>query len=424
MIPVLYKFVFDTTLSQVLLYLVALGVVVYAAWAGWRGAHGPKDPKTGEFKEPTREAQLQRAALFAVIGLGLAGAGLYYALPEVPLIGKGKGEGIPIHTYGILVGGGFIAAVTLSAWLAHREWPGEEGGRKRDQIFDLAFWVFVGAMVGSRVLFIIVNWKDYAAQPSKIFDLGGGLVFYGGLIGAALVAFFYARKHDIHFLRLADIAMPAVSLGQSLGRMGCFSAGCCWGEVAPAGTALAVHFPGPGAKNLFGGLGGTPSMAFQTQAGDGRFVIEQTGEIFHQAVPGAVKISEWASQHGHTLAVHPTQLYESIGQLLLFAGLLTLRRFRRFHGQIFGIWLMCYAVLRSSVELFRGDVERGTLHGLLNYLGAPGLAEKVPLEAWYNVSTSQFISMCMFTLGATVVYRKLKERMAQPSVELGSLASA
>jgi hypothetical protein len=63
-------------------------------------------------------------------------------------------------------------------------------------------------------------------------------------------------------------------------------------------------------------------------------------------------MSEWVAQHGHTLPVHPTQLYESVGQLVLFVALLTLRRFRRFHGQIFGLWLCAYAVLRSAIELF------------------------------------------------------------------------
>jgi phosphatidylglycerol:prolipoprotein diacylglycerol transferase len=126
------------------------------------------------------------------------------------------------------------------------------------------------------------------------------------------------------------------------------------------------------------------------------------------------------AQHGHTLPVHPTQLYESLGQILLFVALLAMRPFRRFHGQIFGMWLMCYAVLRSSVELFRGDVERGTLNGLLNYLQASSLAQKVPLEAWYNISTSQFISICMFTLGATVLFRKARTLAAQPGVDLSA----
>ena len=71
---------------------------------------------------------------------------------------------------------------------------------------------------------------------------------------------------------------------------------------------------------------------------------------------------------------------------------------------------MAYAVLRTTVELFRGDLERGTLHGLLDRSGAQRLAEAVPLEAWYNISTSQFISLCMFTFGATLLYRRTGRR--------------
>ncbi len=408
MLPVIYKFALDTDGSRLMLYLVALALVAYASWSGWRNALGPPDPKTGQPTAPSKQDRQRRAIIFGVIGVGLAGLGLYYALPQVPLLGiVGKGEGIPIHTYGVLVGGGFIAAVTVAAWLASREWPGAEGLKKRDQIFDLAFYVFIGAIVGSRVLFIIVNWKDYAADPKKIFDLGGGLVFYGGLIGAAITAFWYAKKNDIEFLRLADIAMPTVSLGQAFGRLGCFSAGCCWGHVTKAGTKLAVSFPGNGAKNLFGGVGGVPSLAWTSQSTDQRYVVEATGQIFPQAVPDSIRIADWVGLHGHTLPVHPTQLYESLGQMVLFVALLTLRRYRRFHGQIFGAWLMCYAILRSTVELFRGDVERGTLHGLLEYLGWTSLADKVSLEAWYNISISQFISICMFSLGATVVIRSL-----------------
>jgi phosphatidylglycerol:prolipoprotein diacylglycerol transferase len=422
MLPVIYKFVLDTDFSRVMIYLVALGLVVYSAWSGYRGAAGPVDPKTGKLTEPTAEDRKRRAVTFTMIGIALAGAGLYYALPDVPFIGKGKGEGIPIHTYGVLVGSGFICAVTAAGWLAMREWPGEEGFKKRDQIFDLAFYVFIGVMVGSRVLFILVNWKDYAAQPLKIFDLGGGLVFYGGLIGGSITAYWYAKKNDIEFLRLADIAMPVLSLGQALGRLGCFSAGCCWGNVTTESSAFSVHFPGNQAKNLFGTLGGTPSLAFQSQSTDTRWVVEATGEITHQAVPGAVQISHWVAEHGHTLPIHPTQLYESLGQMVLFVLLLTARNYRRFHGQIFAIWLMCYAVLRSSVELFRGDVERGTLNGLLNYLGMPGLAQSVPLEAWYNISVSQFISMCLFTFGATILVTKARALRAQPTIDLNALA--
>ncbi len=424
MLPVIYKFMLDTDFSRVMLYLVALGLVAYSASSGWRGATGTLDPKTGKPTEPSADDRKRRAITFGLIGVALAGLGLYYALPEVPFFGHGKGEGIPIHTYGVLVGSGFICAVTAAGWIAQREWPGEEGLKKRDQIFDLAFYVFIGVMVGSRVLFILVNWKDYASQPSKIFDLGGGLVFYGGLIGGAITAYWYAKKNDIEFLRLADIAMPVLSLGQALGRLGCFSAGCCWGRVTGPDNKFAVHFPGEAAKNLFGGLGHTPSLAWQSMHTDSRYVNLATGEITHQAVNGSVEIAQWVTEHGHTLPIHPTQLYESMGQMVLFVVLLTARNYRRFHGQIFAIWLMCYAVLRSSVELFRGDVERGTLNGLLNYLGMSSLAQSVPLEAWYNISVSQFISICLFSLGTALLVSKARVLRAQPAVDLNALAAS
>ncbi|MFL5350919.1 MAG: prolipoprotein diacylglyceryl transferase family protein, partial [Hyalangium sp.] len=174
------------------------------------------------------------------------------------------------------------------------------------------------------------------------------------------------------------------------------------------------------AKDLFGHLTGTGSTAFSSQANDPRYVIEATGEILQQAAPGAVRISEWAAQHGTTLPVHPTQLFESVGQVLIFASLLFLRRYRRFHGQVFSTWLMAYAVLRSTVELFRGDTERGTLHGLLTD-SAPSLAHFVPLEAWYNISISQFISLCMFTFGAALMYQR--SRRLGEEASLGSTPS-
>jgi phosphatidylglycerol---prolipoprotein diacylglyceryl transferase len=85
--------------------------------------------------------------------------------------------------------------------------------------------------------------------------------------------------------------------------------------------------------------------------------------------------------------------------------LIVARRYRRFHGEIFALWLMAYAVLRTTVETFRGDLERGTLHGLLDSLGLVDVAAKVPLESWYNLSTSQFISLVLFAAGATLMVR-------------------
>src|SRR5215469_8215785 len=81
--------------------LPAFLVVAYAAFAGWRGAHGPANPKTHEFDAATTQQKLGRAAIFAVVGVALALLGLYYVLPATSFLGR-KGEGIPIHTYGLL----------------------------------------------------------------------------------------------------------------------------------------------------------------------------------------------------------------------------------------------------------------------------------------------------------------------------------
>jgi phosphatidylglycerol---prolipoprotein diacylglyceryl transferase len=413
MIPVLYRFVFETPLSQGLLYVLTLGLVLYVAWSGARGAEGAMDPKTGKVAEPTRDQMLQRAGIYGAIALVVAYVALPYVLPASAPFRGGKGEGLPIHTYGILLMTGFLSAVTLSSTLAKREWL-DEGELKRNQLLDMSFWALAGGIVGSRVLFIIVNWKDYQRDLSQVFSLSGGLVFYGGLIGAASACYVWARMNQINFIRLSDVCLPCVSLGQCLGRLGCFSAGCCWGDAAKPGMAWAVHFPGSQlVKNILGQTGGTASLAYQSQAEDKRYVIEATGQVVHEMVPGAVRISEWVHQHGHTLGLHPTQLYESFGQLVLLIALVVMRRYRRFHGQIVGMWLMGYATLRTTVELFRGDLERGTLHGFLESFGFSALAAKVSTEAWYNISTSQFISLCMFTLGATILVRRGRAMMAR-----------
>ncbi|AGC41743.1 prolipoprotein diacylglyceryl transferase [Myxococcus stipitatus DSM 14675] len=435
MLPVLFRFTFTSLWAQLLLYAVAVGTVGYIVFNGWRGAQGELDGKTRVRAPVNTTDRVLRAAGFGVAGAVLAWFGLKYALPAEAFPG-GKGEGIPLHTYGVLLAGGFMTALTVAGRLAQDEWrqlkqvDGQwvdvEGPKKREQVMDMAFWLLVGGIGGSRLLFVLVNWRDYARDWTQVLSLGGGLVFYGGLIGAAVAAWFFARAHGMDFLRLADVCIPTVSLGQCLGRLGCFSAGCCWGDVAPASSATAVHFPGAGlAQDLLGQVGSASSLAYSSQVQDTRFVVESTGQVLHQAVPEAVRISDWVLQHGHTLGVYPTQLFESLGQLGLFVGLLYARRFRRFHGQIFALWLMAYAVLRSTVELFRGDVERGTLHGLLESMGAQGLAEVVPLEAWYNISTSQFISLCMFAFGATLLYRKGRRGVgAEPSGGLGPTPSA
>lgn len=423
MLPVLYEFRFDTPLARAVLYGLGVLVIAYLAWAGWRNAPGPLDAGTGAPGQPSRRERATRALIYAVIGAAVVRVGFHYALPASAFLGR-RGEGFPLHTYGLLLMTGFLCAVAVSARLAEREWPGDEGKKKREEMHDLALWVLVGGIGGSKILYLIVTWQDFAGRWGELFTdpwkmlgmLGGGLVFYGGLLGAMGTSWWFARQHGIPFLRLADLAIPTVSLGQCIGRLGCFSAGCCWGRPASQ-VPWAVNFPGASvARDLFGRFSHTASLAYQSESNDPRWVVEATGQIFQNQVPGAVRLSQWVAEHGHTLPLHPTQLYESIGQLFLFFFLIVMRRYRRFHGEILALYLMLYAVLRTTVELFRGDLERGTLHGLLESLDAHAWAARVAPDAWYNISTSQFISLVMFAVGATLMVRGLRSVRPLPQV--------
>jgi phosphatidylglycerol:prolipoprotein diacylglycerol transferase len=231
-------------------------------------------------------------------------------------------------------------------------------------MLELSFWIVAGAMIGSRILFIVVNWggpDGYGANPGRIFDLTtGGFVFYGGFMGATAASLWYAGRRGIAFRALADIAIPVVALGHFFGRMGCMAAGCCWGKVCenPA-FLLGANFP-------------EGSMAYGSMVRDSEF-------------------TSFILEHGHTPALHPTQLYEGLGELGIFVALLVLRKNKRFHGQVLASWLMLYALLRLSIETFRGDWGRGMV------LRWPEIDPVL-------LSTSQIVGVCMLVLGAVLFF--------------------
>jgi phosphatidylglycerol:prolipoprotein diacylglycerol transferase len=182
---------------------------------------------------------------------------------------------------------------------------------------DLAVWVVLSAFIGSKILFLLVTPRELAAALSSgnlwniVGALGGGFVFYGGLIGATAAVWWFCRSRKIEFLRLGDVIMPTVALGQAFGRLGCFAAGCCWGKPASIHLPWAVRFPGASRSFDVFGNPSAGAIAFDGQLKLERWVLESTGQVFDHAVPGAVRISDWVREHGTTLPVHPTQLYES-----------------------------------------------------------------------------------------------------------------
>ncbi len=220
------------------------------------------------------------------------------------------GPGLVIRWYGVLVALGFLTGL----WTASRR--GIRYGLPPETISDLGIWLLVGGLVGARFLYVITFWQEYRSGPFwEVFMLQrGGLVYYGGFLGAALVAIGYLRWKKLPLWATADALAPSIALGHVFGRLGCFMNGCCFGRVT--GGAWAVHFPSPHEMQHYG--------------------------------------------------VHPTQIYESFLNLLLFLALAWFYRRKRFTGQVFALYLLGYPLIRASVELLRGDYLPGQLwFGLL-----------------------------------------------------------
>jgi phosphatidylglycerol:prolipoprotein diacylglycerol transferase len=227
-----------------------------------------------------------------------------------------------IHTYGVLIATAFLIALWLAVSQAGKR------GIAYDKIVDQAFYTLVAGLAGSRLFFIATNWPYYAAHPLDIVKIWeGGLVFYGGVLLALPTAVWLAKKEELPLWEAADVWAPSIALGHAIGRLGCFCAGCCYGKPAD-GLPWAVIFRNPDSLAVTG-------------------------------VP-----------------LHPSQLYESAGEVLNFLVLITLRRRQAFNGQLFWVYILNYSIIRSVVEIFRGDEVRGFIAG--------------------GVSISQGISMVMF----------------------------
>jgi len=339
MLPVLINLVIPPSLGIVALVVVSL---LSGAWQ-WRAAKSAGEKPEQAWKTFGTWTAGTAVLLFVAVKL-LGGQNILHL--ERPLA-------IPIHTYGILVAGGFLVAMTMAGRAAKRS------GLDKDKVLDLSFGILVAAMIGSRVLFIIVNWDEYAHDLAGIFEFWkGGLVFYGGFIGAVAFSVWYMRKHEMPFFPYADALGPTVAIGQALGRLGCFAAGCCWGGACDAHYAFAARFP-------------QDSLAYQSQVAN------------HIVPAGALT----------TIPIHPTQLYESLGCALIFLFLTYWRSRKRFHGELLALYLMLYAPLRALVETFRGDEERGRV---FNFLGSWAH------HAWWNLSTSELISVGIFAAGVAI----------------------
>ncbi len=258
--------------------------------------------------------------------------------PELFRIGD-----FPINTYGVLLALGLMCALFVAARLAQND------GLIKDRIFDLGLWTIIGGLLGSKILMYFV---EPDVQFFSLDFLRSGGVYYGGFIGGFFTLAFLIRWYKLPFWKVGDAFAPGVALGQFFGRLGCFSAGCCWGDVCE--YPWGVQFTELGHQN--------------------------TGVPIHAA-------------DGSPLYLHPTQLYESFTMLAVFGLLFYLHRRKKFDGQILIAYGIIYSIFRFLVEFVRDD-PRGDLLGITTMTG---------------LSTSQLISLVVATGSMIFLYWRWKK---------------
>ncbi|MHB8527468.1 MAG: prolipoprotein diacylglyceryl transferase [Candidatus Acidiferrales bacterium] len=217
--------------------------------------------------------------------------------------------GIPVYTYGVLVATG----VLLGLWYARHYAP--QAGIDPERVWNLGIYMVLIGLVTAKVWLLIVEGGYYSHHPSEIFTLAtlqSGGTFYGGLIGAFVVAALYTHFQRIPFLPLADCYSAGLPLGHAIGRLGCFAAGCCYGK--PTWLPWGVVFTNPRAAELVG----TPL----------------------------------------NIPLHPTQLYESAAEFMNFLILVFLAKKQRFAGELLATYMVLYGIERGLIEFVRGDPDR------------------------------------------------------------------
>jgi phosphatidylglycerol:prolipoprotein diacylglycerol transferase len=241
-----------------------------------------------------------------------------------------------VHWYGVMIALAFLAGL----WTATRR--ARRVNVPAERITDLVLWVMLGSIIGARFVYVTTYWKDeFADQPlSEIFMIQhGGLVYYGGLIGAILTTIIYLRWKKMPLWQTADVLAPSIALGNVFGRIGCLLNGCCFGHACT--LPWAVQFP-------------NQSYAWAQQ--------------YQQGLVG---------KDAAALPVHPTEIYDALDNFLLYLFLAWLFRHKKFDGQVFAVYLIGYAVTRTIMEYFRGDYPPDHIH----YGLTPGELVSIPIFA-------------------------------------------
>lgn len=224
-----------------------------------------------------------------------------------------------LASYGLMTALGYACA---AGYLAPRLKNCGIKGLTQDTFWNLLFIAFLGALIGGKLLFIILSWPQLGTTLTEklthiVQQVRYGFVFFGGLLVSVSGTLWYIRKKKLPLLKTADFLIVGLPLGHALGRIGCFLAGCCYGK--PTTLPWGIRFTNP-----------------------------------HALVPPELMGTP----------LHPTQLYESALNLALFVFLHYASKKPHPEGKILVEYVLCYALMRFAIEFVRGDFRGGFLWGL------------------------------------------------------------
>jgi len=213
-----------------------------------------------------------------------------------------------VGTYGLMIAVGFLVAL----WLAKRQ--GERDGIAAELIVDLSITLLLAGVIGAKLLMVIVDLLN-GESMSSVFSwetLRAGGAVHGGILLAAAAFYWRIRQLKMPLAKTLDVITYAVPIGQAIGRIGCITAGCCYGAYCELPWAISFH-------NHESARFGTPL----------------------------------------DIPLHPVQFYFGLSNLVVFVILAIFVKHRKFFGQISAMYFMLEGIFRIVLETWRGDLDRG-----------------------------------------------------------------
>jgi phosphatidylglycerol:prolipoprotein diacylglycerol transferase len=244
---------------------------------------------------------------------------LLFRLPEwIPLLG-----GQPITTFGVFMLLAFVTGgYAVRAELARM-------GHDPEKAWDFVFMAVIGGILGAKLYYVLLNWPRLMEDPAGLIFSRGGLVWYGGFLGATALVIWEIRRSKLPLGQMADAVAAPLAIAYAVGRIGCFMVGDDWGR--PTGSWVGIRFP----------QGTPPTTVTEIQREFGLTVDPALVEKYGQVVP-----------------VHPTQLYEVAMSTAIFLFLWRIHGHKHRPGWLFMVWLALAGTERFIVEFFRAKDDR------------------------------------------------------------------